>query len=159
MRNHFFAVTAAMMTLNIPMAAAQLPVAAQQPNPALSPRQVVQAQLDALQAVDRPTKDAGFETVFRFTSPENRAQTGPLPRFSAMIRNGFGELINFRSARLLPPLQQDDRVLQPVEITSLAGRTVRYVFILRRQLQSPYQGCWMTDGVIPQDGPGKSQEL
>lgn len=158
MRNTFFALAASVTILNAPLAGAQAS-AALQPHPSLSPREVVQLQLDALREVDRPTKDAGFETVFRFTSPENREQTGPLPRFSAMIRNGFGELINFKSARLLSPVQQGERLLVPVEITSLAGRTVRYIFVLRRQLQSPYQGCWMTDGVIPQDGPGKSQEL
>ncbi len=158
MRNTLLGWSAFLMMLNASLASAQ-PGAAAQPSPGLSPREVVQLQLDALQHVDHPSKDAGFATVFRFASPENRAQTGPLPRFSAMIRNGFGELINFKSARLLASLQEDGRVLQPVELTSLGGRTFRYVFVLRRQDRSPYQGCWMTDGVIPQERQGQSQEL
>ena len=132
---------------------------AQEPNPRLSPREVVQLQLDALRTVDRPSKDAGFATVFRFTSPENQEQTGPLPRFSKMIREGFGELLNHRSAKLPPTVQEADRALQPVEITSLAGRTYRYVFVLRRQGEGEYRGCWMTDGVVPRDETGQSQEL
>ncbi|MES2884577.1 MAG: DUF4864 domain-containing protein [Pseudomonadota bacterium] len=139
--------------------ASTAPAWAQEPNPGLSPREVVQLQLDALRLVDRPSKDAGFATVFRFTSPENREQTGPLPRFSRMIREGFGELLNHRSAKLPATLQEADRALQPVEITSLAGRTYRYVFVLRRQAEGDYQGCWMTDGVVPQDETGQSQEL
>lgn len=159
MRNTFLQLAAFLMLLNAPLANAQEAAVAAQPNPRLSPREVVQLQLNALQRVDHPTKDAGFAIVFRFTSPENREQTGPLPRFSAMIRNGFGELINFKAARLLTPVQQDGRVLQPVELTTLAGRTFRYVFVLRRQEQAPYKDCWMTDGVIPQEPTGQSQEL
>ena len=130
-----------------------------QPNPGLTPRQVVQLQLDALRTVDRPQRDAGFATVFRFTSPENREQTGPLPRFSKMLREGFGEMLNHRSASLPPTLQEADQALQPVEIVSLGGRTYRYVFVLRLQTEGDYQGCWMTDGVVPQDSGQRSQEL
>lgn len=122
-----------------------------QPSPYLSPREVVQLQLAALKTVDQPFKDAGFATVFRFTSPNNRAQTGPLPRFSKMIRDGFGDLINHKSAVLLPLVQQADEVLQPVEITSFGGRTYRYVFVLRQQDDGDCRRCWMTDGVVPQD--------
>lgn len=131
-----------------------------QPSPRLSPRDVVKLQLDALKAVDQPVKDAGFATVFRFTSPGNRAQTGPLPRFAQMIRQGFGEMINFKSAALLPTVQEADQALQPVEVTSLAGRKYRYVFVLRRQDDGNCIGCWLTDGVIPQDqGKQSSQDL
>ncbi len=141
----------------VPAAAPSLP----SPSPQLGPREVVQLQLAALQAVDSPSKDAGFATVFRFSSPENRAQTGPLPRFSKMIREGFGEMINHKKAVLLPVIQEAGKALQPVELTSLGGQTYRYVFVLRKQDLEDCQGCWLTDGVIPQDaGAGNSsQEL
>lgn len=132
--------------------------AAPQPDPKLSPSQVVGFQLDALREVDRPVPDAGFATVFRFTSPENRAQTGPVERFSKMIREGYGELINHRSARLLATIQQGEEALQPVEITSRAGRVIRYVFLLRRVDAGPYAGCWMTDGVVQPEDAGQSSE-
>lgn len=133
---------------------------ASEPNPNLSPRDVVQLQLEALKKVDQPYKDAGFITVFRFTSPQNRAQTGPLPRFSKMIREGFGEMLNHKSARLEATLQQADEALQPVEITGLGGKTYRYVFVLRRQDDEGCRACWLTDGVIPQDAAtSPSQEL
>jgi len=146
--------------MNATLAFAAAPAAAAGPNPKLTPKQVVQLQLDALKAVDAPVKDAGFATVFRFASPENQGQTGPLPRFAKMIREGFGEMLNHKSSRLLAPLQQQDQLLQPVELVSLAGRTYRYVFLLRRVDSENCAGCWMTDGVIPQDDAApQSQEL
>lgn len=146
--------------MNATLAFAATPMGTAGPNPKLTPTQVVQLQLDALKAVDTPVKDAGFATVFRFASPENQGQTGPLPRFARMIREGFGEMLNHKSSRLLTPVQQADQLLQPVELVSLAGRTYRYVFLLRRIDSGACTGCWMTDGVIPQDDRApQSQEL
>ncbi|MES2682832.1 MAG: DUF4864 domain-containing protein [Pseudomonadota bacterium] len=157
MRKTFILITAFASTLNLALAAT--PAAVAKPSPALTPREVVQLQITALKAVDHPTKDAGFATVFRFTSPGNRAQTGPLPRFSRMIRDGFGEMINHKSARLLDTIQQADEALQPVEIISLGGKRYQYVFVLRRQDDENCRACWLTDGVIPQDERSQSQEL
>lgn len=158
MRTSLIAVAAFLALLNPALAAAPTPHTAK-PSPQLSPREVVQLQLDALKRVDQPTKDAGFVTVFRFSSPENRAQTGPLPRFSKMIREGFGELLNHRSATLAATLQQGNQALQPVEIISVGGQRYRYVFVLRRQDTDDCRQCWMTDGVIPKDDTEGSQEL
>src|ERR1700704_5439214 len=52
------------------------------PNPDLTPQQVVEFQLDALRHNDEPTTDAGIERSFRFASPSNRLVTGPLSHFS-----------------------------------------------------------------------------
>lgn len=158
MRLILLMLTALLVTLNPGLARAQ--AALPEPNPNLTPREVVRLQLGALKSVDQPYKDAGFATVFRFTSPENRLQSGPLLRFSKMIREGFGEMINHKSIKLSQTLQQDGAAIQPVELISLSGRSHRYVFILRRQAEGEYRGCWMTDSVVPQDKhSGQSQEL
>lgn len=128
------------------------------PSPGLGAREVVLAQLAALRAVDSPTPGAGFATAFRFASPENRAQTGPAERFGQMIREGYGELINHRSAQLLPALQQGQELAQPVDVTTRAGRVLRYVFLLRRVSEPGCRGCWMTDGVIQDQAAGNSSE-
>ena len=138
--------------------AAQSGMPSPQPNPRHAPRAVTEFQLRALQHVDEPVPDAGFAVVFRFSSPENRSKTGPLPRFSKMLRSGYGELINHRSAKLLATVQQGDQALQPVEVTTRAGSVLRYVFVLRRQTQGSYRGCWMTDSVIPPEDAGRAQE-
>lgn len=160
MRRSLVSLAGLLAGMNAALASAAVPATAAGPSPVLSARQVVELQLNALKTVDMPSKDAGFATVFRFASPENKEQTGPLPRFSKMIRDSFGEMLNHKSARLLAPVQQEDQLLQPVELVSLAGRTYRYVFLLRRVESASCAGCWMTDGVIPQvDGARQSQEL
>ena len=158
MRNRIITLAVWLSVLSAPLAVWAAPTLPQ-PNPSLSVREVVQLQLDALRSVDQPFKDAGFAVVYNFSSPENREQTGPLPRFAQMVREGFGEMVNHRSANLPATVQQAEQALQPVELTSFSGRSYRYVFILRRQLEGEYAGCWMTDGVIPQDGSGHSTAL
>ena len=56
------------------------------PSPDLSPEDVVRIQVEALQRNDEPSPDAGIEAAFRFASPSNRRATGPLGRFSEMVR-------------------------------------------------------------------------
>lgn len=119
-----------------------------QPSPELSPGAAVRIQLEALRHNDTPEPDAGIKVLFRFASPDNRAQTGPLPRFSEMIRNGYPEMLNHREVRLPPPLIQGDEAIQPVEVVARNGAAYRYLFILSRQSEPPYAGCWMTDSVL-----------
>jgi hypothetical protein len=137
-------------------AAARLALA--QPHPALTPKQVVALQLKALQQVDVPEYDAGITTVYRFASPENRSQTGPLPRFAAMLREGYPELLGHRSHEIAAGVRQGATLLLPVTITARTGQVLRYVFILRQQTQGALKGCWMTDGVVLAEDQPKLQE-
>jgi hypothetical protein len=56
------------------------------PDPALSPAEVVEIQLTALQANDAPQTDAGIAQIWVFAHPDNKRMTGPLPRFAQMIK-------------------------------------------------------------------------
>ena len=129
-----------------------------QPHPNLSPKQVVAIQLKALQQVDVPEYNAGIATVYRFASPENRSQTGPLQRFTEMLRTGYPEMLGHRSHVIDTGLQQGETLLLPVEVTTRAGRVLRYVFILRQQTAGALKGCWMTDGVVLPDEQADAQE-
>jgi hypothetical protein len=57
------------------------------PNPELTPQQVVEFQLDTLRHNDEPTTDAGIERSFRFASPSNRLVTGSLSHFSEIVHS------------------------------------------------------------------------
>ena len=57
-----------------------------QPNPNLTPEDVIRIQVEALQNND--SQDTGIEITFRFASPANRQLTGPLNRFKRMVRRG-----------------------------------------------------------------------
>lgn len=157
MRSVWMAVVAGALLAQSVLALAANP--SPQPDPRHPPAAVTTFQLKALQHVDEPLPNAGFAVVFRFTSPENRAKTGPLPRFSKMLRDGYGELLNHRSAKLLATVQHGDQALQPVDVTTRAGNVLRYVFVLRRQAEGRYRGCWMTDSVITPEPAVPAQEI
>merc|ERR1719486_1383064 len=57
------------------------------PTPDASGDDVVRSQLWYLQQGD-------IASCFLFASPENKAQTGPLDRFEAMIRNGYRDMLH-----------------------------------------------------------------
>lgn len=115
------------------------------PSPGLSVTEVVETQLAAL----KRGEDVDLAVVFAFASPNNREQTGPLPRFISMLRNGYDALIEHRTAELSPPLLDGDQALQPVRLIGRDGREHGYVFILRRVVLPDCSGCWFTDGVVP----------
>ena len=126
------------------------------PSPALSPAEVVTAQLTALRTVDNPSPDAGMAIVFAFASPGNRAQTGPLPRFSRMVRQGYGGLVNNRGASIEDVAVEDDTAFVATKVVAQSGQVLTYVFILARGPHEGCDGCWMTDGVAerPSDAAG-----
>lgn len=139
-------VAAVLMVASLRVGAAD-PVGAARPDPALTAPAVVQVQLAALAKVDEPTRDAGLAVVFGFASPGNRSQTGPLPRFAAMIRDGYPEMLNHRSTTLAPLVIDGDIALQGVELIDREGRLHRYVFQLSKQPDGEFKDCWMTDSV------------
>ena len=123
------------------------------PSPDLTPAEVVRIQVEALQANDEPHPDAGIEAAFRFASPGNRRATGPLPRFTRMIREGYGDMLGFAAAEYDLIRVEGDRAAQRVTLVQPDGRRVAYVFGLSRQRGGDCDGCWMTDAVVPTDAP------
>ena len=124
------------------------------PSPDLSPAEVVRIQVEALQANDDPHADAGIETAFRFASPSNQAATGPLQRFSQMVKGPvYGDMLGFAWAEYGQIAVDGDQAAQRVTLHHEDGRRATYVFGLSRQEGGPYDGCWMTDGVARRPTP------
>lgn len=123
--------------------------AAHRPDPGLSPGEVVRIQLDALRANDELDGDAGIATVFQFASPANRSITGPLDRFVELVKTPeYRPMLNHRRADAGPLITSGDLAEQRVLITTAAGDRITYVFVLSRQREGAYRGCWMTEGVL-----------
>jgi hypothetical protein len=128
------------------------PFAHVQPNPDLTPAEVIRYQVDALARNDVPDPNTGIEITFRFASPENRRVTGPLERFTALLHNPlYRDMLNHRRAEYGAPLMRGDMALGPVIITTAEGNRVGYMFQLSRQLDESCVGCWMTEGVTRLD--------
>ena len=115
------------------------------PDPSLTPQQVVAIQLEAFRNNDE--EDRGIEVAFRFASPENRAITGPVPRFADMMRGGpYRIMLEYDSILYAPLVRDGDVAVQRVALT-MGEVTVVYDFVLRRQSSGLYEDCWMTEGV------------
>ncbi len=124
------------------------------PHPKYSPADVVRIQLQALR--NNGADDAGIALAFRFASPANRAQTGPIERFARMIKLGpYALMLNYRQA-IYEGVEIKGQQAQQRVLLLGAQHSVRYDFFLRLQTQPPYQNCWMTEGVGVVATPGGS---
>lgn len=117
------------------------------PAPDLDPPQVVQAMLMAL----KKGNDQGIAELYKFSSPKNREQTGPLASFRDIIREGFPDLLGHRAARPGVPLIDGERAMMPVEVIGSDDQPHRYVFLLSKQSAPECKGCWMADAVFSPD--------
>ena len=118
------------------------------PEPELKPNDVVRLQLLAMQQND--DSDFGIEVTFRFASPSNKIQTGPLKRFIRLVRNpSYLPLLNHTNATFLELTVEEDLAVQDVIITTSNGERIGYRFRLSIQKGTLYPGCWMTDSVVP----------
>ena len=118
------------------------------PEPELKPNDVVRLQLLAMQQND--DSDFGIEVTFRFASPANKKQTGPLKRFIGLVRNpSYRPLLNHINATFLELNIEEDFAGQDVIITISNGKRIGYRFRRSIQKGTLYPGCWMTDCVIP----------
>lgn len=124
-----------------------------EPSPDLTPGEVVRVQVEALGRNDEPTPDAGIGAAFRFASPANRAATGPLGRFTQMVKEGYGDMLTFDRAEYGLLRVEGDQAAQEVTLVQADGRRTTYLFALSRQTGGACDGCWMTDGVLRQRVP------
>lgn len=120
-----------------------------EPDPSLSPQDVVSIQIEALQQNDTPYQDRGIEITFNFASPANKRVTGPLERFNVMVHNpAYGPMIDHRSAKYENLMVEGDIAQIDVILISKEGEYLGYRFILSRQQDNQYDGSWMTDAVV-----------
>ena len=102
---------------------------------------------------------SGFEIAFRFASPANKVNTGPLPRFIDMIKNGpYALMLNFLTAIYDPVEIVDDVARQRVTLFG-SHTAIAYVFYLSRQSEGPCIDCWMTDAVTIEPLRGRQAQL
>ena len=119
------------------------------PGPELTAREVVDIQLQALRDNDDPAPDAGIEQVWAFAHPDNRAMTGPLPRFKRMIKGqGYGVLINHTRAEVVALGEGGNRAVYRVRVVARDGGFYRFRWQLRKASLDAGE-AWMTTGVTP----------
>ena len=143
---NFLRVAVFLVVLATPVAADHLPQT--EPDPSLSPQDVVSIQIEALRQNDTPHEDRGIEVTFNFASPTNKRVTGPLERFKAMVRSPtYGPMIDHRGAEYVNVRVEGDVAQVDVILQSKDGQYLGYRFRLSRQHDNRYEGSWMTDSV------------
>ncbi len=120
------------------------------PSKALTPRDVIQIQLKALQENDR--SDSGIITVFNFSSPISRLKIGSVNHFRLLVRDpAYNPMLNFKSYKTGHLIVTDNSAYQIVVLDDLNGEHTAYMFMLDKQKKGQYKGCWMTVGVVRLD--------
>jgi hypothetical protein len=122
------------------------------PNVDLRPGDVVKIVIEALANNDNPYPDAGIETTFNFASPANKVNTGPIERFTSMVKGPvFGGMINHKQSEFSEVVLTENRAYQMVRLITRDDIAVHFVFRLGLQSEGEYQGMWMTEAVWPLD--------
>ena len=146
-------VAVALLAMAAPLWAADL----REPDPALSPADVVAIQLNALQTNDTPETDAGIAQTWAFAHPDNKRVTGPLPRFAQMIKGPLYQvLLGHRSHEIREVLATDDQVDFAVTVTSQKGEVVGCRWSVAKAAGGDDAGAWMTISVSPPQPIGEA---
>jgi hypothetical protein len=117
------------------------------PNETYTPQQVITIVVDSLQK--NASDDKGIATVFRFASPGNKSATGPLSRFTQMLKRGFSDMLNHTGVRYDAMDIAGDMAVQAVWLQTQSGAEYGYAFQLGKQRGGLHDGMWMTEAVIP----------
>ena len=118
------------------------------PNPDMAPAEVIGIQLKGLQYNDMPEADAGIRQTWAFAHPRNRAMTGPLPRFSNMLKGpGYGMMLNHASHRIVPANTGDGWRQYDVFMEAGNGKVLKLTWIVEKVTEGQYKDCWMTVAV------------
>ena len=121
-----------------------------QPGLDLQPQDVVRIVVNALANNDQPFADAGIATTFGFASPANKVNTGPLDKFTQMVKNDvYGIMVDHVESEFSEVVYDDNDAYQLVQLKGKNGVKIVFAFRLSKQLDGEFKGMWMTDAVWP----------
>lgn len=112
------------------------------PEPDLTPRQVVEQQLEAIRA-SKGTSD-GLETALQFSSPANKV------KMAVLIRSAnYQPLLNYKTVEFGSTRIDGIDARQIVTLYDGQGRVRMFLFDLRRQTSGSNKGHWLTEAIHP----------
>lgn len=118
------------------------------PKPELTPREVVEIQLDSWRA-SAEDPDA-LIAAYSMASPQNRQQTGPFQRFASMVSSEPFNALPEGDQWLIGEEHIEDNFATVLVSLTRQDEILAFRFYLRKQEEPPYTDCWMTDTVEPQ---------
>jgi len=122
----------------------------QRPDPGLSAQEVVSIQLEALKNNDDPRKDAGIKQTYALAHPQNKRLTGPLPKFTQMLKGPLYKVMLDHQAHSIEEVaQSDNRAVFGVTVVGGAGEVYKFRWTVRKIDAGDYAGSWATTAVSP----------
>ena len=117
------------------------------PSPDINPIDVVEVQLFALQSNDET--DFGIRQTWEFAHPRNKMATGPLPRFTSMIKTpAYSILLNNLKFETKEIFNDGKTAGIAVRIEAKDNKAYTYMWTLEKIIDDgPLNGNWMTSGV------------
>ena len=117
------------------------------PSPDINPIDVVEVQLFALQSNDET--DFGIRQTWEFAHPRNKMATGPLPRFTSMIKTpAYSILLNNLKFETKEIFNDGKTAGIAVRIEAKDNKAYTYMWTLEKIIEEgPLYGNWMTSGV------------
>lgn len=121
-----------------------------QPSTELTAENVISIQLKALSDAEYdPETDSGAAQVWAFAHPSNRAMTGPLPRFTRMLKSlNYRPLIGHRQHFLRLVEETKDKAHFAVRVTGQDGWVYGYSWQLAKVPEGAFANMWMTTTVV-----------
>ena len=117
------------------------------PSPDINPIDVVEVQLFALQSNDET--DFGIRQTWEFAHPRNKMATGPLPRFTSMIKTpAYSILLNNLKFETKEIFNDGKTAGIAVRIEAKDNKAYTYMWTLEKIIEEgSLNGNWMTSGV------------
>ena len=95
-----------------------------------------------------PETDAGIRQAWAFAHPRNRVSTGPLPRFTMMLKGpGYEMMLDHASHEIQPAKIGEGWRQFNVILEAGNGDVMQFSWIVEKVTEGRYQDCWMTVAV------------
>ena len=116
------------------------------PNKNISPKEVVEIQLNGLKQNDLEYKDRGIEQTWTFAHPNNKKVTGPLDKFKRMIKGDSYQMMINHLSHTITKLGSGENWAQ-FEVILLDKDKIYHKFnwqVEKYETDGPLKDCWLT---------------
>ena len=117
-----------------------------EPNINIGPYDVVKIQLTGLQNNDKLSDDFGIKQTWNFAHPNNKKYTGPLDKFTKMIKGDSYQMLIDHLEHTINPLGNSDKWAQ-YEVVILDKNKIYHKFnwqVEKYKGEGPLNDCWLT---------------
>ena len=116
------------------------------PSKNITPKEVVEIQLNGLKQNDLEYKDRGIEQTWIFAHPNNKRVTGPLGNFKRMIKGASYKMMINHLSHTITELGSSDKWAQ-FEVIILDKNKIYHKFnwqVEKYTLDGSLKDCWLT---------------